>query len=568
MGEYNKTYKPHKIPGQMTLFENKDTQKTSEITSSISFDNHDFAEIDIGEDYTESSIQTEPIPQNPVIDEKRELFYKMRQISYDNYAPVHFRSNFYNKHVQHNNSVIFYQQAEFMKDFEDDYEGNVPFSSYFPYYQLMNYEQLRTYFTWRTRVRNGKIDYTSLSYAFVYIYELINNIGVDTPEDGLNKLMTFWNAFKKYDHSLDKYIIKWIKDYHIYYELPKSFKEFVCKNNIQTLYPKVFLYESDSNDNFTLFCSISKYDIKQSVFYNSDEETRDLINHCFYFVINRLKHELESVNINFDELIFHTTKKLSAWTPFHGALFYPWFHSPDKTVVLSDKEIYICSQNKWSFSTTITMESGRQLVGYIMKQMESSLRNITNYKYKLSANTNMIKGTIIPITLAHGIFLEKLIDDSVLEYYKEINKVVVSVSETSLSQIRKEAFHTQEKLIVPENEEITNTKEHELAHTTPMQIQESPILTFNESDSVPDDWANLKNTLNSTELNALSVILQNGNMKQFADEHSIMLEVLADSINEKAVDCIGDNILELDINVIIYEDYIENVMEMVNNHGE
>ena len=52
-------------------------------------------------------------------------------------------------------------------------------------------------------------------------------------------------------------------------------------------------------------------------------------------------------------------------------------------------------------------------------------------------------------------------------------------------------------------------------------------------------------------------------MKRFADEHGIMLEVLADSINEKAFDHIGDSILELDDSMIIYDEYLENVKAMV-----
>ena len=50
---------------------------------------------------------------------------------------------------------MFYRQAKLMADFEDDYREEEPFSMYFPDYQSMGYEQLRTYFTWRTNVRKG-----------------------------------------------------------------------------------------------------------------------------------------------------------------------------------------------------------------------------------------------------------------------------------------------------------------------------------------------------------------------------------------------------------------------------
>ena len=61
------------------------------------------------------------------------------------------------------------------------------------------------------------------------------------------------------------------------------------------------------------------------------------------------------------------------------------------------------------------------------------------------------------------------------------------------------------------------------------------------------------------------ILIQFGNaqIKAFADENGIMLEVLADSINEKAADFIGDSILEFADGMAIYEDYREKIAEMV-----
>ena len=89
----------------------------------------------------------------------------------------------------------------------DDFEESEPFSCYYPNYQQMTYRQLRTYFTWRTKVRQGNIANTSLSYAFVYIYELINQIGVSSPEEGLERLLWFWQTFHNFDAALDLSLI-------------------------------------------------------------------------------------------------------------------------------------------------------------------------------------------------------------------------------------------------------------------------------------------------------------------------------------------------------------------------
>ena len=172
-----------------------------------------------------------PQPQKieePEKDGIRELFGQMRDIARKHRSTYDF-SRFFDRRVQNDNAIIFYQQGLFMKDFSDDFAGNTQFSQYFPYYQMMGYEQLRTYFTWRTQVRQGNVADTSLSYAFLYIYELLCNIGATDPQDGLCKLMFFWKAFSEHNKAINKYVLRWLKDYHIYYELPHSFKEFVEK---------------------------------------------------------------------------------------------------------------------------------------------------------------------------------------------------------------------------------------------------------------------------------------------------------------------------------------------------
>ena len=61
-------------------------------------------------------------------------------------------------------ALIFCKQGKFMEDFEDDFDYRGEFVRYFPTYQAMNDAQLRGYFSWRTRIRRGEINRTSLSH--------------------------------------------------------------------------------------------------------------------------------------------------------------------------------------------------------------------------------------------------------------------------------------------------------------------------------------------------------------------------------------------------------------------
>lgn len=491
--------------------------------------------------------------EEPERDEIRDLFGQMKDIARARHATSDV-SRFFDRRVQ-DNAVLFYKQGMFMKDYSDNYTGNTQFSQYFPYYQMMGYEQLRTYFTWRTEVRKGYVADTSLSYAFLYLYELLDNIGVNDPQDGLEKLMFFWKAFRVYNKTIDKYVLRWLKDYHIYYELPQSFKKFIITNHLTEHYPRMVDME-DTCDHFDVFCAVSKYDIRKSTFF-TDDRVRLIIG-CFNDVTNKLRQICQKNGIHFDESIFSPARKTSVWTPFKDALFYQWVKQPDRQIILSENEMYSCRQNKWTSSTVIATESGKEFVGYLMKQMEAVLRKVMHYKFKLSANIHTVTHTAVGKLHQAGLSLESMITDAVMEFYREATKTVVNVDLGMLSIIRQEALVTQEKLIVPEQSDCPYREVIREQAATP---QDMPPLE-NERASMSDAWEGLKNILTETEIRALSIVLHGEiEIKKFADACGIMLEVLVDGINEKAMDCIGDNLMDEEF--VLYDDYIKQVKEMV-----
>ena len=591
----------------------------------------------------------QPVPEHIESREEdpvRELFNRMRDIAREDRYPGFRNSNFYDQRMQRENAKTFYKQGMFMKDFEDEYEKTVPYSSYFPSYQMMGYDQLRTFFTWRTQIRKEKVEHISLSYAYLYIYELLSNIGVDSPEEGLGRLLFFWEAFRVYDKSVDKYVPRWLKDYHIYYELPRSFPDFVEENGLEAYYPGM----KDEEEGFDFYCAISKYDIRKSVFYGEGRE--DMIQRCFFFTLERLREALAKGGFAFESCLFQPARNMSIWVPFKGALFYPSVRQRDRKVVLSRREVYVCSHNEWTCSAMITADSGRRLLGYVMKQTEAVLRGVTKFKYKLSANPNMLSPVMADELKKAGICLETVITDAVKAFYKEENRTIVRVNAGALEKIRREAYAIQEKLTVPE--EGISLSEHTVPeggillseHTVPEEVvlfsglagaeavrdaygedqaqrlvvagdvpgkkdasksreesaegenvskknliadqkdipdimlaelpdgmrtelphsnQDTRIQAaeYTEKDTENDEWKALGEALTETERQALSIILNDKTkLKLFADQQGIMLEVLAEGINEKASDMVGDGLLDNDFEV--YEDYLEDVGKMLD----
>lgn len=521
----NKNYASVPIPSKMDFERPKPSLHPPKIYIEH-LDEDPFAQIEISEESATSAV---PVPKMPEMDETRQLFYAMRKIARDHYS---FMSD---------NSKTFYNQAVFMKDFEDDYAGQQPFSSYFPYYQQMGYEQLRTYFTWRTQVRKGNIRDISPSYAFLYIYELINNIGVKDYRDGLSKLVLFWNAYREFNNVIDRYVLQWIKDYYVYYPLEQTFKEFAVSNGLKPLYPAVFGYESSVDDSFDIYAEISKYNIKKSAFYC--EKNHKLISSCFYFILSRLRKAFLEKKKCFDDLIFYPITKESPWSPFRRSLFYPVIQQPDRQVVLSARESYSCKNNGWTYKTVILFEPGKQLIGYIMKEMESALRKKYNFKHKLTANVNMCDAKTRSSLEYAGVLFPKFIQDAVSDFYIEFNRKVITVDIRNLNQIRQEALTTQEKLIVEEE-------------AAPPQVQEKPAEPV--AVKAADIWTQFALSLTEIEAGALKNLLGGGSLGAYASGISAMPEVLADGINQKSMDVIGDTVL--DDAGELYDEYQEKLL--------
>ncbi|GFI55954.1 hypothetical protein IMSAG013_01005 [Clostridiales bacterium] len=529
-----KNYQPEPIPARKTI----DSTRTQITEPAEKAENQSHCEVQFAEITMEVGGAGDgaamPRPQRirPASDEKRTLFYEMRKIAYRDMSYIG------------NPSKVFYCQARMMEDFTDDFESQIPFSCYYPYYQLMGYGQLRTYFTWRTRVRAGDIRATSLSYVFVYIYELLACIGESDPQSSLQRLGNFWKTYRRFDKTIDKYLIQWIRDFHIYYPVKQSFSEFAAEQNLKKFYPRVFIYSSNREDSFELYSDFSKYNIQSSIFFT--EETRTLISDCFYFLLCRMRKQCREREKFFEDFIFYPVHKETEWRPFTGALFYPCLNQEDRTVTLSEREVYTCSGSKWTYHAGILTDAGRELIGYIMKEMESALRKKLHFRYKIHANADRCDPVVLQEMEALGIVFPQMISRCVEDFFNLRNRKPVHVDREVIHRIRTEASETQEKLIIPEDEVILDHQAE--------KVETEPYTVFSE-----DVWSAFAAALTETETEALRVVLLEENVKAFADAHGIMLEVLLDGINEKAMDTVGDTLLEMDETVTVYEEYKEKL---------
>lgn len=493
-----------------------------------------FIEVEIDNPTDKKIVTANHIPKfvhtNPI----REKFFNMREIARN----AKFIGNY---------ERIFYEQAKFMVDFEDDYLEIEPYSTYFSNYQQMSYEQLRTYFTWRKNVRLEIIEKVPVSYAFLYIYELLHLIGFKNANDAIIKLVNFWKEFREFDKKIDGYLIPWFKDFHVYYELPWIFIDFVKEQKLEIYYPKIFIYTSDKDNSLLLFNEISNYDITKSKFY---PDKTNLIKSVFYFLLSKLRIKFNEHGKRFEDLIYHPLPRNMTWTPFNRAIFFPYKEQTNREESISPREIFFITPTDLRYSSTLLANGGKILIAFILKTMESEIRIYEKFKYKLKSNSNQIDEFTKEKLDTIYLDLDLFIIESVKEYYRLLNYKEVSVNVQNIGRIREDAYLTQEKLIVHDEFDVFVKDE----------------IIIEEIDSVleisdENEWIRFIKSLSDVDLEAVKITSRGKDLNIFARKHFIMTEVLVDRINEISVDIIGDSILEFDGDeVIIYDEYITDLM--------
>ena len=513
-----------------------------------------FAEIYIGDRKGAETGETVPegIPV-PRRDPKRERFIQMRRMAWSFQADG-YRSGSGDR-LQ---AVLFYRQAKFMESFEDHYDGDAPFSMYFPNYQRMSYEQLRTYFTWRSRVRRGDVRKTSFSYVFLYLYELINNVGVRNCGEGLDRMAFLWESYRAYEKTLDRYVNGWIKDYYITNEFSEPFEELLRKTgNLQKLYRP-----SGSGSFFDFYYPYSDYKIKKSRFYTP--ETAKTIGACFDHVIGELNGLMAGRGREFEDLIFYS--KSNTWTPFSNALYCSFSGQvKSRTVRISDTEKYRCENGRWMSSRNkIPKENGRFLVGYILKRIEQFYRRKTHYKYKVTANRSKINDDDLARLIPDPQSLFQKIDAAIVGYDRLSRRKVVTVDAGRLETIRENAEKIQEKLSVGGEESGPDAEPAPGPETKRPAAAEPAAGPKAEAE---DPWTAFARSLDGTELSAVRRILAGAPVEELhalSKESGTMLEVLVDRINQKALDAVGDNLIELSDQITVFDDYRDDLKRVIS----
>lgn len=426
-------------------------------------------------------------------------------------------------------SAVFLQQAKLLANYEDDYEFPGRVQYYYPTYQSLSDRELRGYFAWRTRLRRGEVAETSLSFAFLYIYELINQVGVTDPMDGYRKLRDFRDAYGRIDDAILPYMDQWLVDYVVYYGLDAG----LLSDSPQVLFDRsiAVLEHAGTEKPAQIIAAVKHLSPKwlgRSKFYAARGEDMDAV---IVRVLRRMTdHYASRCKKSLVEQYFGSSG-LYQTRPFEAAVFCDPLKRRNYEYAVDERCTYYCKNGVWSVDKYACTPGAGAKLDALMKTIDAEMRQALDDRHPVRSELDTKWILRIIREEIQGLLEER--------QAAEEKKVVIDYAQ--LTRIRRDASITQEKLIVDEE---TDGPEG------PAPLEAGPVEEPPQTDT----------PLTSAEVRLLQCLLYGGDTG-WVRASGQLLSVLTDGINEKLYDTFGDTVLDEGPRVI--EDYMEDLKEMV-----
>lgn len=447
----------------------------------------------------------------------------------------------------------FYEQALFMVDYEED-APIVGFMSYFPSFRDMSIPQLRSYFAIRRQLRLGKFPDVSLSYIFVYVYETLMKVGVNTAEEGYDILSEINEAYRKSEPKLSKYLTPWLRDYVVYNNLSSHFPEVFKAEREQDNMVSI-LSSCDTVDELTFFstlCDLSKYDPRNGALFAKEESrlvscTVAVMKHIIPFLEKTLHHRIGT-------LLAGKRVKRSA-TMFSNALFYDPSPVRNAEIEVSPFHRYFCRGGLWTRDEFVGSDkSFAKVLGAILREVDSQLRDALNVKPRLKPSV-----AVMPYReQVRGAVMAWLAEEKRRLAEEEAERRRVSIDYGKLGRIRNDADVVKDKLldgITIDEEDVAPIEPTPPAHTPGQLAHEDAEATHAQPPQEEE----------SREHVFLRLMLTGGDWRQYLRSIHVPEGVMVENINSEMMDKIGDIVIEDNGDGIqLIEDYREDIERIVN----
>ena len=424
---------------------------------------------------------------------------------------------------------IFIKQGKLLAGYEDDYVYNRRVTHYFPTYQSLTNPELRGYFSWRTKLRRGNLQKTSLTYAFLYIYELLNQIGVTDPMDGYRKLTEFRDAYGALDDGILPYLNLWLMDYVVYYNLDAG----LLADTPQVRFNRgiAVLDSIQSRGDEEVIRAVKQLSpkwLERSKFYREYREDCDTVT---VRVLRRMSaHYNARCKKTMVEQYFGSFSQYRVIL-FDAAVFHERQVEGSRQYKVDENYIYRCRNGLWSVQKYNCLPHSNGKLGDVLKAIDGVMRECYGYgrpiQYKLDPK-----------------WILKIIQEearNLLTEKKAAEEKKITIDYSRLARIRSDAAVTRDRLMVEEEAE-----------------EEAPPVQTPAPADEPEDTP-----LTKDEYRLLQSLLY-GRDYGWVRSSGLMLSVLVDGINDKLYDTFSDSVLLGDDPPELIEDSIADLKEMIH----
>ena len=420
--------------------------------------------------------------------------------------------------------------------------GEFPFAPWYsarPTYQLLSRDQKNRYIFWRDQVRQNRFPQTDYGYLQLYTCELINLIGVQTPQDGFEMLTRLWQNYGAGQTDADKTrFFGWLLAYQELYgdrlnTTPVDTLQWPSAASLVEKNAPDFLFKQhlDQPNGFipiTLLSQYLEFNLIKDSRFSADRTKRLLLEQVLSHVLLALNNDLQQTH-NKTLMTFHKSVGTLVWvTHCHLA-------PPDWPEKIEFSEIPLCSQTA----------QFRKLMTAVIKLTENRLRE-----------THKIRGRLRVTGLDES--LRTVIDQAIAEFLNPNRTKKIAIDFARIGTLEQESADILDRLLVEEEgAEPPVLPEMMVADTAVVPLSEpaarvEPLLT--DSADFADEnemWHSLVDRFSPVHLQLINLLLQAdkevvSHIRNLAQTNHMMTAVLFEELNGIAVDIIGDSLLDSD----------------------
>ncbi len=434
----------------------------------------------------------------------------------------------------------FCQQARLMEDYEDDVPWTGDFVSYFPTYRDLNTRQLRGYFTWRTHIRRGEATPIATSAAYLYIYELLNGVGADSPEDSLRKLKLFEELFLDAgfgDARMRYHLRHWMLELAVIEGVPaetaRAYADSELIENDRALAALRCPETRADEEVFSALCRFGGKKLAASPVLAADAERgRHLFSEAWRAAARYCWEGKDLFTLCFGERVRRP------WYPLTNAVYVPKSRRVDSDYVLDESRSYHRRGGVWQAEAYEKSGFDRERLQGFLHETELRLRRYLKAGRALKARSADVWAAP---------YIEAVIDAD-RQAALEAARPKITLHLSGLEQIRREALMTQDSLLTEEEREEAAVPE------TP-KVPETAAAEGETPDGLP---------LDALQIRVLRALLRGESPSALIRENRLTPSLVSDRINEALFETFGDTVLSCEGDELaLIEDYQEDISRML-----